>query len=83
MAGSQSHKTIEIKSSVHPYTAFFSENINEELENTTQPGDILIVDTFILQTYKELFQNIENEIQQLKNRVIVLESNDQFHSVCE
>ena len=62
MVDSQSLKAIQIKSSVHPYTAFFSENINEELEKTTQPGDILIVDTFILQTYKELFQNIDNEI---------------------
>ena len=36
-----------------------------------------------LATIKNSTQNIENEIQQLKNRVIVLESNDQFHSVCE
>ena len=36
-----------------------------------------------LATIKNSTQNIDNEIQQLKNRVIVLESNDQFHSVCE
>ena len=32
---------------------------------------------------KNSTQNIENEIQQLKNRVVVIESNEQFHSVCE
>ncbi len=62
MEALQSHKTIQIKSGVHIYTASFSTNINEELEKTILPGDILIVDTFILQTYKELFQNIDNDI---------------------
>lgn len=62
MEDTQSHKAIQIKSSVHPYTAFFSTKINEELEKTILPGDILIVDAFILQTYKELFQNIENDL---------------------
>jgi len=58
----QSHKAIQIKSSVHPYTAFFSTNINEALKKTIHEGDVLIVDTFILETYKKLFQNIENDI---------------------
>lgn len=62
MEALQSHKTIQIKSSVHTYTASFSTNINEDLEKIILPGDILIVDTFILKTYNELFQNIENDI---------------------
>ena len=62
MEDSLLHKAIQIKSRIHTYTISFSKNINEELEKTIQPGDILIVDTFILQTYKELFQNIENDL---------------------
>ena len=48
-----------------------------ELSNTSSNLNVNLV------KIKNSTQNIENEIQQLKNRVVVIESNEQFHSVCE
>ena len=57
--------------------------LNSEIMATKKELSEFINTNTNLAKIKNSTQNIENEIQQLKNRVIVLESNDQFHSVCE
>ena len=66
MEASQLYKTIKIISSVHPYTVSFTNTLKKVLVKIIQPGDILIVDAFILSSYNALFDDIKNEIISIK-----------------
>tara|TARA_B100001175_G_C19513872_1_gene645801 strand:+ start:3994 stop:5079 length:1086 start_codon:yes stop_codon:yes gene_type:complete len=62
MEALQLFKKINIKSRLYPYSISFTNKIKEDLEKTVQLGDILIVDEFILNSYKSIFINIKNDI---------------------
>ena len=62
MADLQLYKEINIKSSVNPYSVYFTHAVNQNLKNIVNSGDILIVDAFIIDAYEELFVGIKNDI---------------------
>ena len=73
MAALQLFKTINIKSSVKPYTVYFTDKVKEELKKIIQPGDVLIVDSYILDVYKSIFIDV-------KNNIIPIQSNEKEKS---
>ena len=58
----QLYKKINIKSSVHPYTVYFTRSVMAVIEKITLPGDVLIVDKKIRELYPTIFTGINADI---------------------